>query len=132
MTPLTGPPLAALKKALETLQKEHRTRAENKEAHFMTFEISDQDIHEAVMDAQAAQENTDNNGGDDDKDDDTAPLVRPSRCQALQAVATLQSFIGAMDEPYARKLESILASFGHQTCLEESHYMVDSRMTDFF
>ncbi|KAJ3984327.1 hypothetical protein F5890DRAFT_1411791 [Lentinula detonsa] len=81
----------------------------DKEAHFMTFETSDQDIHNAVMDAQAAQENTDINGGDDDKDDDTAPPVWPSHCQALQAVTTLQSFIGAMDEPYARKLESLWA-----------------------
>ncbi|KAJ3991270.1 hypothetical protein F5050DRAFT_1581700 [Lentinula boryana] len=104
----------------------------DKEAHFMTFETSDQDIHNAVMDAQAAQENTDINGGDNDKDDDTVPPVRPSRCQALQVVATLQSFIGAMDEPYACKLEGILASFGRRTRLEESHNMVDSRMTDFF
>ncbi|KAJ7576187.1 hypothetical protein C8J56DRAFT_900110 [Mycena floridula] len=81
-------------------------------------ECSDRDIFQAVMDVRAARENAEITGGADDADDDAAVIIRPSRSEALKAVSTIQQFLSPVDEPFARKLEGLLASFGRQTRLE--------------
>ncbi|KAJ7292163.1 hypothetical protein C8J57DRAFT_1492646 [Mycena rebaudengoi] len=48
------------------------------------------------------------NGGDDDEEGDP----KPSRKEALQAVSTLHQYIADLDEPFARNLEGVLATFG--------------------
>ena len=59
-----------------------------------------------------------------DNIDEEAVEVKPTRKEALSTAAfTLQKFIADINEPYARKLEGILTSFGHQTRLEEVHMM---------
>ncbi|KAF9060623.1 hypothetical protein BDP27DRAFT_1185037, partial [Rhodocollybia butyracea] len=99
----------------------------------MLSDTTDKDIYKAVMDSPDAVENGEINGGDDDVDDDASiTTLCPTRCKALQAATTLQKFIEDMDEPYAQKLEAILASFGRTTCLEETCAMKDTSITDFF
>lgn len=60
-----------------------------------------------------------NQWGDDDIENDCVDAEPcPSRRDALKAVSTVQWYIQDIDEPFAHKLESILASFGHQTHLD--------------
>ena len=62
-----------------------------------------------------------------------APIELPPSChQALQAKATIEKYIEASDEPYARKLESILADFARSTWLIEAQKMKVSLFTDYF
>ncbi|KAE9394389.1 hypothetical protein BT96DRAFT_752099, partial [Gymnopus androsaceus JB14] len=105
----------------------------NSEAEKSMLDAStDQDIFDAVMHARAAKENGVIAGGDDDKDDDAAITKHPSCREALQAVTIMQKYVNGIDKLYARKLESILATFGQSTHLQESHSMVNSLITDFF
>ncbi|KAF5350390.1 hypothetical protein D9758_012458 [Tetrapyrgos nigripes] len=92
----------------------------------------DKGIYDAVQKSMEAQESAAINGGDDDVDDDAPLQPRPSRREALQAVSVIQQFVRDMEDPYARKMEAILASFGRQTHLEETRNMVDTNITDFF
>ncbi|KAJ7893818.1 hypothetical protein B0H14DRAFT_2684038 [Mycena olivaceomarginata] len=57
---------------------------------------------------------------------------RPCRRQALNAVLTLQKYTAAMDDDFARRLDSLLVSFGHQTQLEETNSLVDAPITNYF
>ncbi|KAJ7577498.1 hypothetical protein C8J56DRAFT_1061156 [Mycena floridula] len=95
-------------------------------------ECSDCDIFQAVMDVRAARENAEITGGADDADDDAAVIIRPSRSEALKAVSTIQQFLSPVDEPFARKLEGLLASFGRQTRLEGMKMATDSEITSYF
>jgi hypothetical protein len=79
-----------------------------------------------------ADENIDLVGGADDEDDDAEILPRPSRKEALEAVATLERYITVLDELYARKLEGLLMSFGLQTHFEHMQSMITTRITDHF
>lgn len=90
---------------------------------------TDQELFQSVTDAQAEDE-----GADDENPDDDEPELRPrpSRKDALQAVDLLQQYISPMDADYARKMETILASFGRQTRLEREQDMQPTIITDFF
>ena len=68
--------------------------------------------------------------GTDDDDGDILP--RPSRMEALQAITTVQTYISMMNNPFARKLERLLASFGRQTRLEEMRSLWDTEITAYF
>ena len=60
------------------------------------------------------------NNGDNDIDDD-ALIEPPLSChEALQAKITIEKYIETIDEPYARKLGSILADFACSTQLTET------------
>ena len=48
------------------------------------------------------------------------------------AKSTIEKYVAAMDEPYARKLESILADFARSTRLIEAQKMKVSVLTDYF
>jgi len=89
-------------------------------------ESTDEEIFQAVMDTKGL-------GGHDGSDeDDFSADIRPSRTEALCAARTLQKYIQDINDPFARKLETILASFGHQTCLAESQAMKPTVLTDYF
>lgn len=47
-------------------------------------------------------------------------------------VATLERYIGVLDESYAQKLENLLMSFSHQTHFKETQSMVNTLNTDHF
>ncbi len=95
-------------------------------------ETTDKDIFDAVMASRSADESIDENGGDVDADDDSLSEPRPKRCEALRAVRTLQKYVETMDDPFARNLERILASFGRKTRLEETNSLQNSQITSYF
>ena len=101
--------------------------AEERETESATVE----DIHAAVCVSRLAQGNSDAAGGDDDHEDDAEISIRPSRREALAAVSTLQKFTATLNDDFARKLEIILASFGHQTQLEETTSLKTVPITNF-
>ncbi|KAG5337171.1 hypothetical protein C0989_010403, partial [Termitomyces sp. Mn162] len=70
------------------------------------------DIYAAVVERREAEQNREKNGGDVLDDDDEAISEKPS--------------------PYARKLEGILANFGHQTRLEEFQSLRPTTLAEFF
>jgi hypothetical protein len=92
----------------------------------------DEEIFHAVMASRAAEEDMELVGGADDDDDDAVIPPRPSRKAALEAAATLERYIGVLEEPYARKLEGLLLSFGRKTRFEQTRNMVSMVMTDYF
>ena len=96
-------------------------------------ETTDEEIWKAVLDSKVQRENADaNNVGDNDVDDDAPIELPPSRHEALQAKITIEKYIAVIDEPYARKLESILAEFARSTRLIDTQKMKVSLVTDYF
>ena len=78
--------------------------------------LENMDIFKAVM---RDTEGRDTNGMDDGEEEVAADISQPSRAEALSAVGTLQRYLSPMDNPLARKLDALLASFGLQTRLED-------------
>ncbi|KIM36342.1 hypothetical protein M413DRAFT_78330 [Hebeloma cylindrosporum] len=100
------------------------------ESHVLT-ETSDREIYQAVMDAIEARENIDITGGDDIEDG--IPInPRPTHRDALKATATIARYIEDLNDPIARKMESLLASFNMKIRLDESRAMKHTVLTDFF
>ncbi|KAJ7182095.1 hypothetical protein C8R46DRAFT_1314063 [Mycena filopes] len=125
----------ALGPDLSVLQRVNRmslTELLNPDNERDTEQATVQDIYDAVSAARLAQDNSDANGGDDDEDDDADITVRPSRREALAAVATLQNFTATMNDDFSRKLDAVLARFGRQTQLEETNQKRSVPITDFF
>ncbi|KAJ6605486.1 hypothetical protein DFH09DRAFT_897382 [Mycena vulgaris] len=85
-------------------------------------DATDEEIFEAVKKMRSGEQNRELNGGDDDEEDEP----KPTRKEALQAAATLRKFIADVDEPFARKMEAILSTFGRETRCEEARAVVDS------
>ena len=64
--------------------------------------------------------------------DDEVLDKKPTRKEALTATFTLKSYVADINEPFARKLEGILASFGQQTRLEEAQSLETTYIMDYF
>lgn len=60
----------------------------------------------------------------------TQHIVRCSRA-ALATVVNSLGHVAHLDDLLARKLEAILASFGHHMCLERSQSLTSTRVTDY-
>ncbi len=96
-------------------------------------ETTDEEIFEAVMDAKKVREAAATAGtGDYDVDDDAVVDAGPSRKEALQASFTLKKYVQGLDDSFARKLEGMLTSFGHQTRFIESRNLKPTLVTDYF
>jgi hypothetical protein len=95
-------------------------------------QATDEEIFHAVMAGHAAEEDMDIVGGADDEDDDAEILPRPSRRAALEVAIMLERYVSILEEPYARRLETLLLSFGRQTRLEEARNMTPTLITDHF
>ena len=94
---------------------------------------TEEDICRAVLERREAEQHREKNVGDGvDDDPDESPEVKPSRQEALAAVSTLSKYIADLDEPFTRKLEVVLTSFGRQTCLDGSNSLRSTTLTDFF
>ena len=92
--------------------------------------VSEEDIFKSVQDILEAEQMMEVNRGDDvDKDTVEAKLTCK---EALMATFTLQKYITDINEPFAHKLEGILASFGHQTWLEDVCMMETTCITSYF
>jgi hypothetical protein len=94
--------------------------------------VSEEEIFKSVQDMLEAKQMMEVNGGDDVDEDIQVVQGKPTRKEALTAAFTLQQYIADINEPFARKLECILASFGCQTRLEDICTMETTHITDYF
>ena len=99
------------------------------------FDATDDDIFETVMAAKAAQEA--NSGGSDEvansdnvQDAPTEPV--PTCQEVLQAAAVLRKYVNKLDDPFVRKLEMMLGSFGQRTWVLGVQNMKDNKITSYF
>jgi len=98
---------------------------------YVLTEANDKDIYHAVMDAMGACETMDKNGGDDvDEDGPVKPC--PNWQDVLIAVSTIIQYVANINDPLARKVESLLGSLTRLLCIDESRSMRDTVLTDFF
>ncbi|KAM6499428.1 hypothetical protein JOM56_004936, partial [Amanita muscaria] len=95
------------------------------EAEDSTIDLSDEEILQAVRDAREGD-----GEGEDEGEGDAKEV--PSRKEVLQATAIINCFAEKLDDPVARKLEHILASFSRQIRLEAQRNMVATEITDYF
>lgn len=94
-------------------------------------EATENDIYEAVMVAKRVKDGLD--ADDDDLEKDVAPAKPgPTHREALQAVLTLQEYIGAIDNPFVCKLEVMLNLFGWMTQAAVAQSMKDTKLMDYF
>ena len=63
-------------------------------------------------------------------DDDLLCKPRPSQCEVLHTVSMINQYVQNLDDPLARKVESVLGSLGHCTRYESQNDMVDTKITD--
>jgi hypothetical protein len=70
-----------------------------------------------------ACENIDRSGSDDVDFDDGPAEARPTIGEVQQAAVILSRYIDKLNDPIARKLETILGSFNHQLHLDQAESM---------
>ena len=70
--------------------------------------------------------------GRDDIDDGIPTDPHPTYRDALKAASTLCWYIEDWNDPIARKMEAILASFNMKICMDESKTMKDTVLADDF
>lgn len=102
------------------------------EESWIMEETRDEEICQAVLAARNVQEEGPINGGDDDVEDDSPLEPYPTHREVFQAASIINRYIEHLDNPLARKLEAILASFGRQIHSEESRSMSSTHLTDYF
>ncbi|KAF8996297.1 hypothetical protein BDQ17DRAFT_1364477 [Cyathus striatus] len=90
---------------LDLLESEE---SKGSESHVST-ETSDNEIFQAVIDLIAARENL--------EDIPVEPLL--TRRDVLMAVSTIKRYTEDMDDPFSRKVDTILGSFNRQLHLDE-------------
>ena len=96
-------------------------------------ETTDDEICQAMLDAQKVQEAGLINGGEDDVDDDPSAIEPcPTHHKVLQAAFVINKYIDTLDDPIMCSLEGVLASFRYQIWLEMSHSMKSTHLTDYF
>ncbi|KAJ7758227.1 hypothetical protein B0H14DRAFT_2404467 [Mycena olivaceomarginata] len=91
-------------------------------------DATDEDIFEAVQKMRNGEEDREKNGGDDEEEVEP----KPSRKEVLQAASILRQYVADLDDPFARKMEAMLSTFGRETRREEAKTMVDTEITDYF
>lgn len=90
------------------------------------MDITEAEILEAVREARAAEESGEFDG------EDPVTIEPPTRSEVLQAVGLLTRFLDVTDDPVARKLEGVLATFSRQIRIDIQRTMVPTEITDFF
>jgi hypothetical protein len=83
----------------------------------LTTQSTDEEIY------PDARENIDKNGSDDVAFDDGPTEARPTIREVQQAAVVLSRYIDKLNDPIARKLETILGSFNHQLHLDQAKLM---------
>jgi DDE superfamily endonuclease len=89
-------------------------------------ETTDEEICEAVLEAHRIEEDV------EERSEDVIIEVGPTRCEALKAAMVVNRYIETIDDPFARKLEAVLASFGRQLQLEAANSTTPTYLTDHF
>ena len=148
LSPNTAPvnPVAAVEKvvesALDDLQSTGVLHPSNRmsiedllnptvEAHKVS-NGTDEDIYQAVMDAKTAREVMEAGPGTGAGLGAVDLEPAPTRTEALQAVMLLQRYTGAIDGPFARKVEAVLGSFGRETRREAMKSLKETKLTTYF
>ncbi|KAF8273680.1 hypothetical protein EI94DRAFT_1472937, partial [Lactarius quietus] len=86
---------------------------------------------QCVMDAIEARENVEKNDGDDvDEDGPVKPC--PGRCEALKAISTITQYVSGLDNPIARKIESLLGLLIRLIRKDEARSMRKHSLDRFF
>ncbi|KAI0270279.1 hypothetical protein BGY98DRAFT_981870 [Russula aff. rugulosa BPL654] len=93
----------------------------------MVDDTTDEEICQAVLAAHNAQEEQ-----PIDEENDTPLEPCPTYREVFQAASVISRYAGHVDDPVARKLEAILASFGRQMRLERSQALTTTHITDYF
>ncbi|KAK0484423.1 hypothetical protein IW261DRAFT_1416382 [Armillaria novae-zelandiae] len=99
--------------------------------HVLYDDGSEEDIFNVIKERQNAEQDKEMNGGDDGGDGDVVD-EKPSWKEALAAASILWRYVVDTDEPFACKLETVLANFGRQTHLEVFDCMEMTTITDYF
>ena len=99
------------------------------------FDATDDNIFETVMAAKAAWEA--NSGGSDEVADsdnvrDAPTELVPTRQEAPQTAAVLRKYVNKLNDPFARKLEMMLGSFGQRMRVLSAQNMKDNKITSYF
>ncbi|KAF9220756.1 hypothetical protein BS17DRAFT_713621 [Gyrodon lividus] len=83
------------------------------------------------MDAKMLQER---NAEDDNNNIDNSEPQAPGLIhhKALQAMLMLKKYVRTINNPFSRKFEVMLGSFGQQTRVAEMQDMKDTKLTDYF
>lgn len=96
-------------------------------AHSMVG-ATDDEIYQSVMDAKKVRE-----GDEDDLGNESMPIEpAPTRNEALQVALVLRKYVEELDDPFARKLEMMLDSFGWRMRVPNTMNMKDSKLTSYF
>ena len=93
----------------------------------MVDDTTDEEICQAVLAAHNAQEEQ-----PIDEENDTPLEPCPTYREVFQAASVISRYAGHVDDPVARTLEAILASFGRQMRLERSQALTTTHITDYF
>lgn len=97
---------------------------------------TDSGIYHAIMDSQEVHESGTEgvgNSNDDDTPRDSTRRPHPTRREALQAALLLKRYLAAIDDPFARKMETSLDLFVYQTrLLEARRNLKPTLLTDYF
>ncbi|KAI5982224.1 hypothetical protein EDD15DRAFT_2181399 [Pisolithus albus] len=96
------------------------------------FDATDTDIHDAVMEAKRSCEESAILGMSADDNNEGPVEPSPTCNEALQAVLVLQKYTKSLNDPFARKLELMLGTFGQRTRTKGMQNMKDSKITSYF
>lgn len=80
------------------------------EESWMMDATTDEEICQTVLATCNEQEG----GGCDDIEDDIPVEPNPTYKEVIQALSTINKYAGGMDDPIARNVETVLASFAHR------------------
>lgn len=92
-------------------------------------ETTNEEICQAVL---AACNSQDKEPMGDDVEDDAVMEPHPTYREVLQAATVITRYVEHINDPVARNLEAILASFGRRMRLERSQALTSTHITDYF
>ena len=71
-------------------------------------------------------------GADNSEFGDDAVRAKLTRKEVLTAASTIQGYLADINDPFACKLEALLAQFGHETCCNTTKALIPTVITDYF
>ena len=102
------------------------------ESHLLD-DVSDKEICKAVLNSQKDLEGEEMiDSDDDDVFVDPCPTLTPSHSELLQAASVINGYVNTVDSAFARKVKTILPSFGRQMHSEEACNMSPTYINDYF
>ena len=96
------------------------------------IDATDEEIYEVVMEAKRAREGLVVAGTGSDDIDDGPVEPAPTRTEAIGAVPLLRRYTKDLDDPFARKFETMLSTFAQRTRAKEMARSKDTKLTQYF